>query len=71
MDDFVRIRATERTLAHHHFASLGEAQERLSPEDFDQLMREITAATTVHLSAQVAATARRKPSWWERRRSRP
>lgn len=68
MDDFVRIRATESTLAHHHFASLGEAQERLSSEDFDQLMREITAATTVHLSAQVAA--RRKPSWWDRRRSR-
>jgi hypothetical protein len=44
MDDFVRIRATEAVLERHHFSSLGEAQERLSPPAFAALMREIGAS---------------------------
>jgi len=69
MDDFVRIRATERALERHQFANLGEAQERLSPVDFAKLMQEITDIAAVH-SASVTPP-RRKPSWWGRRRSRP
>lgn len=68
MDDFVRIRATERALERHHFASLGEAQGQLSPPDFDQLMQEITALAQMHAASH--AQTQRKPSWWRRWRSR-
>ena len=65
MDDFVRIRATEAVLERHHFSSLGEAQERLSPPAFDELMREISA----NIAAGGAATpARRTSPWWGRKR---
>ncbi len=66
MDDFRRIRATETVLERHHFASLGEAQERLSPLDFAALMREISAIVAAHVAAD--APARRVSSWWGRKR---
>ena len=66
MDDFVRIRATETVLERHHFSSLGEAQERLSPLDFANLMQEITTIATAR--SVVDAPARRKSSWWGRKR---
>jgi hypothetical protein len=64
MDDFVRIRATEAVLERHHFSSLGEAQEQLSPPAFAELMREISAS----IAAGAAAPARRTSPWWGRKR---
>lgn len=68
MDDFIRIRATERALERYHFASLGEAQEHLSSPDFDKLMQEITVLAETHAASH--AQAQRKPSRWGRWRSR-
>lgn len=64
----MHIRATERALQQHGFATLGEAQERLSSRDFEALMQEI--ATIVAEQPSSMAPPRRKPAWWGRRRSR-
>jgi len=66
MDDVVRIRATESALERHHFSSLEGAQERLSPLDFANLMREITTIATAR--SVVDAPSRLKSSWWGRKR---
>ncbi len=56
-DEFARERATDYVLQRYHLADLREAQERLTPSQFEGVTREI-ANVQAQISAQAAPQAR-------------
>jgi len=56
-DDFTRIRATEYVLGRYHLTTLQEAQERLTPTQFEGLMGEIAG-----VQAQLTTRAQPQPA---------